>query len=219
MRITVFGAAGNAGSRVVTEALARGHEVTAVVRDPSRYSELHPDATPRTGDAQDPARIADLGTAQDVIVNATRPAPGHEREHPAITRALLSGLAHAPDAPDAVRLIVIGGAGSLTVPGTEGRLAIDDPRYVPAAWRHIAEASNAQYEALRTADTKVPWTYISPSALFEPGTRTGKYRLGKDELLVDADGNSSISMEDLAVALLDEAESPTHHRTRFTVGY
>ncbi|MFD6436150.1 NAD(P)-dependent oxidoreductase [Streptomyces venezuelae] len=216
MRITVFGAAGNAGSRVVTEALARGHEVTAVVRDPSRYSELHPDATPRTGDAQNPSHIADLSTDQDVIVNATRPSPGREHEHPAITRALLSGLA---DAPAAVRLIVIGGAGSLTVPGTEGRLAIDDPRYVPAAWRHIAEASNAQYKALHTADTRVAWTYISPSALFEPGTRTGEYRLGEDELLVDAGGNSSISMEDLAVALLDEAESPTHHRTRFTVGY
>ncbi|WP_409239306.1 NAD(P)-dependent oxidoreductase [Streptomyces sp. PA5.6] len=216
MRITVFGAAGNAGSRVVNEALARGHEVTAVVRTPSRYPALHPDATHRTGDAQNPAHVADLSTGQDVVVNATRPAPGRERDHPVITRSLLSGLAATPGD---VRLIVIGGAGSLTVPGTAGRLAIDDPRYVPAAWRHIAEASNAQYEALRTADTQVPWTYISPSALFEPGTRTGKYRLGKDELLVAADGNSSISMEDLAVALLDEAESPTHHRTRFTIGY
>lgn len=110
-----------------------------------------------------------LSAGQDVVVNATRPAPGHERDHPAITRSLLSGLAHTDD----VRLIVIGGAGSLTVPGTEGRLAIDDPRYVPAPWRHIAEASNAQYEALHTADTRVAWTYISPSALFEPGTRTG----------------------------------------------
>ncbi|MFI1677270.1 NAD(P)-dependent oxidoreductase [Streptomyces sp. NPDC020607] len=215
MRITVFGAAGNTGSRVVTEALARGHEVTAVVRDPSRYAELHPDAEHRTGDARNADHVTALSVGQDVVVNATRPAPGHERDHPAITRSLLSGLAHTDD----VRLIVIGGAGSLTVPGTDGRLAIDDPRYVPAAWRHIAEASNAQYEALHTADTRVAWTYISPSALFEPGTRTGEYRLGKDELLVDADGDSSISMEDLAVALLDEAESPTHHRTRFTVGY
>ncbi|MFI7316107.1 NAD(P)-dependent oxidoreductase [Streptomyces venezuelae] len=216
MRITVFGAAGNAGSRVVTEALARGHEVTAVVRSPSRYPDLHPNATHRTGDAQNPDDVSALSTGQDVVVNATRPAPGREREHPAITTSLLSGLAATPGD---IRLIVIGGAGSLTVPGTEGRLAIDDPRYVPAAWRHIAEASNAQYEALHTADTRVPWTYISPSALFEPGTRTGKYRLGKDELLVDAEGNSSISMEDLAVALLNEAESPAHHRARFTVGY
>ncbi|WP_306333494.1 NAD(P)-dependent oxidoreductase [Streptomyces sp. KL118A] len=215
MRITVFGAAGNAGSRVVTEALSRGHEVTAVVRNPARFAELHPDATHRTGDAGNPYQVAELSAGQDVVVNATRPAPGRERDHPAIIRSLLSGLARA----DAVRLIVIGGAGSLTVPGPEGRLAIDDPRYVPAAWRHIAEASNAQYEALHTADTRVAWTCLSPAALFEPGVRTGEFRLGKDELLVDADGNSSISMEDLALALLDEAESPTHHRARFTVGY
>ncbi|MEU6823734.1 NAD(P)H-binding protein [Streptomyces atriruber] len=215
MRITVFGAAGNAGSRVVTEALSRGHEVTAVVRNQARFAELHPEATHRTGDAENPDHVAELSAGQDVVVNATRPAPGREREHPAITRSLLSGLART----DAVRLIVIGGAGSLTVPGTEGRLAIDDPRYVPAAWRHIAAASNAQYEALHTADTRVAWTYLSPSALFEPGVRTGEFRLGKDELLVDADGDSSISMEDLAVALLDEAESPAHHRARFTVGY
>ncbi|MEV0252693.1 NAD(P)H-binding protein [Streptomyces sp. NPDC050732] len=215
MRITVFGAAGNAGSRVVTEALARGHEVTAVVRDPARFSELHPGAAHRAGDAGSPDRVAELSAGQDVVVNATRPAPGHEHEHPAITEALLTGLARA----DGVRLIVIGGAGSLTVPGTQGVLAIDDPRYVPPAWRHIAEASNAQYDALRTADTKVPWTYISPSALFEPGTRTGEFRLAEDELLVDAEGNSSISMEDFAIALLNEAEHPSPHRTRFTVGY
>ncbi|MFK4071056.1 NAD(P)-dependent oxidoreductase [Streptomyces sp. NPDC029674] len=215
MRITVFGAAGNAGSRVVTEALSRGHEVTAVVRDPARFSELHPDAAHRTGDAGNPDHVAELSAGQDLIINATRPAPGHEHEHPAITKALLAGLARA----DGVRLIVIGGAGSLTVPGTQGVLAIDDPRYVPTAWRHIAEASNAQYDALRTADTDVPWTYLSPSALFEPGTRTGEFRTGKDELLVDADGTSSISMEDFAIALLDEAEHPAHHRARFTVGY
>lgn len=215
MRITVFGAAGNSGSRVVTEALSRGHEVTAVVRDAARFTELHPDAAHRTGDAADPDHVAALSAGQDLVVNATRPAPGREQDHPAVSRALLDGLART----DGVRLIVIGGAGSLTVPGTEGVLAIDDPRYVPAAWRHIAEASNAQYEVLRTTDTTVPWTYLSPAALFEPGVRTGEFRLAKDELLVAPDGSSAISMEDLAVALLDEAENPRHHRARFTVGY
>lgn len=215
MRITVFGAAGNAGSRVVAEALARGHDVTAVVRDTTRFAELHPAAAHRTGDAANPDHVAELSAGQDLVVNATRPAPGHEHEHPAVTKALLAGLARTAG----VRLIVIGGAGSLTVPGTQGVLAIDDPRYVPTAWRHIAEASNAQYDALRPAHTDVPWTYISPSALFEPGTRTGEFRLADDELLVDAEGNSSISMEDFAIALLNEAERPSHPRTRFTVGY
>ncbi|MGW5861835.1 NAD(P)-dependent oxidoreductase [Streptomyces sp. NPDC055239] len=215
MRITVFGAAGNVGSRVVAEALTRGHDVTAVVRDPARFSELHPGATHRTGDAGVPEQVAQLSAGQDLVVNATRPAPGREAEHAAISRALLTGLARVDD----VRLMIVGGAGSLVVPGTGGTLAIDDPAYVPAAWRHIAEASNAQYDAVRTADTDVDWTYVSPSALLEPGVRTGTYRLGADELIVDADGNSAISMEDLAVALLDEAERPEHHRTRFTAGY
>ncbi|GAA3125658.1 NAD(P)-dependent oxidoreductase [Streptomyces rectiviolaceus] len=215
MRITVFGAAGNVGSRVVTEALTRGHEVTAVVRDPARFPTLHPAATHRTGDAGVPEHVAELSAGQDLVVNATRPAPGREAEHAAISRALLAGLARI----NGVRLLIVGGAGSLTVPGKEGVLAIDDPTYVPTAWRHIALASNAQFDAVRTADTSVDWTYVSPSALLEPGVRTGAYRLGADELIVDAEGKSAISMEDLAVALLDEAERPKHHRTRFTVGY
>lgn len=214
MRITVLGAAGNVGSRVVTEALTRGHDVTAVVRDPARFGELHPEATHRAGDAGVPEHVAELSSGQDLVVNATRPAPGREPEHAAVSRALLAGLATT-----GVRLLIVGGAGSLTVPGSGGVLAIDDPAYVPTAWRHIALASNAQFDAVRTADTEADWTYVSPSALLEPGVRTGGYRLGADELIVDAEGNSSISMEDLAVALLDEAERPKHHRTRFTVGY
>ncbi|MEV0319175.1 NAD(P)-dependent oxidoreductase [Streptomyces sp. NPDC050658] len=215
MRITVFGAAGNVGSRVVAEALTRGHEVTAVVRDAARFTELHPDAAHVTGNAQDPQRVAELSAGQDVVVNATRPAPGREPEHAAISRSLLAGLAGI----DGVRLLIVGGAGSLLAPGGEGILAIDDPAYVPSAWRHIAEASNAQYDAVRTAETKVDWTYLSPSAVLEPGVRTGKFRVGTDELLVDAEGNSAISMEDLAVALMDEVERPRHRRARFTAGY
>ena len=214
MRITVFGAAGNVGTRVVAEALARGHQATAVVRDAARFAALHPGATHRTGDAGNPEQVTELSSGQDLVVNATRPAPGREDEHAAVSRALLSGLDRT-----GVRLIVVGGAGSLTVPGTRGVLAIDDPAYVPTAWRHIALASNAQFDAVRTTGTDVDWTYLSPSALLEPGRRTGTFRLGTDELLVDAEGNSALSMEDLAVAVLDEAERPEHHRSRFTAGY
>ncbi|MFG2647308.1 NAD(P)-dependent oxidoreductase [Streptomyces sp. NPDC048436] len=215
MRITVFGAAGNVGSRVVAEALTRGHEVTAVVRDPARYGELHPAATHRTGDAGIPYDVTELSAGQDLVINATRPAPGREHEHAATAKSLLEGLAGT-----GVRLLIVGGAGSLTVPGTQGAVAaIDDPRYVPMAWRHIAQASNDQYEVVRTAATDVDWTYVSPSAVLEPGTRTGTFRLGTDELLVDAEGNSSLSMEDLAIALVDEAETPRHRRGRFTAGY
>ncbi|GGV21160.1 hypothetical protein GCM10010495_40750 [Kitasatospora herbaricolor] len=212
MRITVFGAAGNVGSRVVAEALSRGHQVTAVVRDAARFAELDPAALARTGDAGEAEDVVRLSKDQDLVISATRPAPGREGEFAATTRALLAGLART-----GVRLLVVGGAGSLTVPGSGGALVTDDPLF-PADWRPIAEACGEQLAVCR-ADTAVDWAYLSPSALLEPGVRTGGYRLGADELLVDARGESAISMEDLAVALLDEAERPRHHRARFTVGY
>lgn len=210
MRITVFGAAGNVGSRVVAEALSRGHEVTAVVRDPTRPHELPPTAQVRTGDARNVEDVARLSTRQDLVISATRPAPGSEGELAVAAKALLAGLARTD-----VRLLVVGGASSLTVPG--GGTVEEAPDF-PAALRDIALACTGQLEVLRN-DSEVDWAYLSPAALLEPGVRTGEYRLGADELLVDADGNSSISMEDLAVALLDEAERPKHHRSRFTAAY
>ncbi|MFJ8039585.1 NAD(P)-dependent oxidoreductase [Kitasatospora sp. NPDC096147] len=212
MRITVFGAAGAAGRRIVTEAVDRGHHVTAVVRSPERYPDLHPAAEHRSGDALDPGRIAELTEGQDLVIGATRPVPGREHEHAAVTRALLAGVAKT-----GARLLVLGGAGSLLLPGGSGLMVIDGPDF-PPSWRPIALACNEQLAVLREDDT-VDWAYLSPAAVLEPGERTGRYRLGADELIVDADGGSAISMEDVAVALLDEAERPRHHRTRFTVGY
>ncbi|MEU6387734.1 NAD(P)H-binding protein [Streptomyces sp. NPDC046939] len=213
MKITVFGAAGSVGRRVVAEALARGHEVTAVVRDPARAGALPAAARLRTGDASDPHTVARLAEGQDLVVSATRPVPGREPELAAVARALLAGL-HATG----VRLLLVGGAGSLTVPGTGGTAVADVPDF-PASLRPIALACDEQLAACRTTGHDVDWAYLSPAALLEPGERTGRYRLGTDDLLVDADGNSVISMEDLAVVFLDEAERPKHHRTRFTAAY
>ncbi len=214
MRITVFGAAGNVGSRVVDEALSRGHLVTAVVRDPARFHELHAAANARVGDARNVDVVAEMSADQDVVISATRPAPGNEGELVITTKALLAGLART-----GVRLLIVGGAGSLAVPGAGGITVIDDPKYrPPAAARDLALACADQLEACR-AGTEVDWAYLSPAAVLAPGERTGNYRLGTDELLVDARGNSTISMEDLAVALLDEAEQPKQHRTRFTAAY
>ncbi|MFB7907115.1 NAD(P)-dependent oxidoreductase [Kitasatospora sp. NPDC056076] len=212
MRITVFGATGNVGRRVVTEALARGHEVTAVVRDPAKPHGLPATVTLAVGDAGEPADVARIVASQDLAVTATRPAPGREHELAATTRGLLAGLAGT-----GVRLLAVGGAGSLTVPGTDGTILVESPGF-PAEIRPIALACGEQLELYR-ADGEVDWTYLSPAALLEPGVRTGRFRLGRDELLVDADGNSAISMEDLAVALLDEAERPVHRRARFTAAY
>jgi len=213
MRITVFGAAGSVGSRVVAEALSRGHEVTAVVRNSTRFGELPDGATPRTGDAGKVEDVVSLSAGQDAVISATRPAPGSEGDLVTTTKALLGGVRQT-----GVRLLVVGGAASLSVPGSNGTLVIDDPQYVPPAWRASAQASSDQLEVCRN-EAAVDWAYLSPPALLEPGERTGSYRLGADELLVDSEGNSRISVEDLAVVLLDEAERPTHHRARFTAAY
>lgn len=213
MRITVFGALGNVGSRVVTEALARGHEVTAVVRDPARFSELPPAAIARAANAACTEDVAGLSASQDVVISATRPAPGQEAQLVSTAKTLLAGLHWTGS-----RLLLVGGAASLNVPSKKGTTVIDDPEFLPAAWRDIAQACIDQLEVCRQ-ETIVDWAYLSPPALLQPGKRTGKYRLGTDDLLVDAEGKSTISIEDLAVALLDEAEHPHHHRTRFTVAY
>ncbi|MFE7558881.1 NAD(P)-dependent oxidoreductase [Kitasatospora sp. NPDC057500] len=212
MRITVFGASGNVGSRVVAEAAARGHRVTAVLRDPSRPHRLPPTVGTATGDARDPADVRRLAAGQDLLVTATRPAPGHEDELATATKGLLAGLAGT-----GVRLLVVGGAGSLALPGGNGGTLVDAPDF-PAALRPIADACGEQL-ALCRADAEVDWTYLSPAAQLEPGERTGRYRVGRDELLVGPDGVSAISTEDLAVALLDEAERPAHRRVRFTVAH
>ncbi|OIV38103.1 NADH-flavin reductase [Mangrovactinospora gilvigrisea] len=213
MRITVIGAAGTTGRRIVDEALARGHRVTAAVRSPERATGLPAGVAVRTADAAEAAQVAALAAGQDALVSATRPAPGREHEHPATARALLRGAAAA-----GVRVLIVGGAGSLTAP--DGGLAVDDPRYVDPAWRAIALASNAQYDAVReeaAADPEADWTYLSPPAMLGPGTRTGRYRLGRDALLTAPDGASAITTEDLAAALLDELEQRRFPRTRFTV--
>lgn len=207
MKITVLGATGNAGSRVVAEALSRGHEVTAVVRNSAVTNNLP------TGDAGNVEDVTKVSAGQDVVISAIRPAPGYENDVIPTTRSLMDGLAK-----NGVRLLVVGGAATLTVPGTDGKTVIEDSSYLPLSARHIGKASADQLEVC-LAETRVDWAYLSPAAEFVPGERTGNYRLGADELLLDAEGISKISMEDAAIVLLDEAKRPRHHRARFTVAY
>jgi putative NADH-flavin reductase len=116
------------------------------------------------------------------------------------------------------RLLIVGGAASLVVPGTPGTTVMDDPRYLSPAARHIGETSFEQYRAC-LGEERVDWAYVSPPADLFAGTGTGAYRLGTDELLVDVDGKSRISIDDLASVVLNEAERPRHHRIRFTAAY
>ncbi len=213
MKITVLGAAGNVGSRVVAEALSRGHEVTAVVRNSASANGLPIAANIRAGNAGSVEDVANVSVGQDIVISAIKPAPSNKSETVATTNALMDGLAQT-----GVRLLVVGGAATLTIPGTGGKTVIEDPNFLPVSARHVGQASADQLEACRL-ESRVDWAYLSPPAHLAPGERTGNYRLGADELLLDAEGNSTISMEDLAVVLLDEAEQPRHHRTRFTAAY
>jgi putative NADH-flavin reductase len=212
MRIVVFGAGGRVGSRTVAEALERGHEVTAVVRDPAAHESLHGDGLAVVaGDATDPTSVAETASGHDLAISTVGSGFGKAPETlPAAARGLLEGLSRA----GVGRLIVLGGAGSLEV--APGVRVIDTPDFRPE-WKPDALAQAEALELYRSATTDVDWTYVSPAAVLEPGERTGEYRTGEDRLLVDDEGNSSISMEDFAVALLDEAESAAHVRRRFTV--
>ncbi len=211
MRIAVFGAGGRVGSRTVTEALGRGHEVTAVVRDPGAHALQGERLTVVAGDATDPASVAAVAPGHDLAISTVGTGFGKAPETlPAAARALLEGLSRAGVA----RLIVLGGAGTLEVaPGVR----VLDTAEFRDEWKPDALAQAKALEIYRSATTDVGWTYVSPAALLEPGERTGEYRKGDDRLLVDADGNSAISMEDFAFALIDEAESAEHVRRRFTV--
>ena len=211
MRIVVFGAGGRVGSRTVAEALARGREVTAVVRDPDAHARPARRREPRGRRRHRPVERGRVAAGDDLAISTVGTGFGKAPETlPAAARALLEGLSRAGVA----RLIVLGGAGSLEV--APGVRVLDTPDF-REEWKPDALAQAESLDIYRSATTDVDWTYVSPAAVLEPGERTGEYRTGEDRLLVDDEGNSAISMEDFAVALLDEAESAEHVRRRFTV--
>ncbi|MFD1718952.1 NAD(P)-dependent oxidoreductase [Georgenia deserti] len=205
MRITVIGATGMVGRRVTSEAAARGHHVVAVSRTARPEAGRSPyKVTVLTADVADTTAMQSAMDGSDAAVLAVRPEPGHEVALlPELTR---SALTAAHDA--GVRLLVVGGAGPLRSPRHPGRTVVDDPDHVAPPWRALAAASAAQLQECRSHPGG-DWTYLSPPAVLAPGARSGRYRTGTDGvLLTDASGNSRISAQDLAVAVVDELESP-----------
>jgi len=212
MKIIIFGAAGDVGRRTVTEAIRRGHSVTAVVRRAAQATMLEPGTTAVVADISTQANPASLVHGHDLVISALRPRPGQEPLLSALTETVLGAAATA-----GARALIVGGAASLRLPG-KATTVLTEPGFLPENVVPIAEACQAQYELI-LKETKTDWSYLCPPAMLGPGERTGQYRSGGDDLLVSQDGTSAISMEDFAVALLDEAEQAVHQRRRFTVAY
>ena len=202
MKIALIGATGNAGSRILSELSQRGHQVTAIVRKPEAVPAL-PGVTAVKGDVYDQAGLAKLLAGHDAVISSVHFTASDPRK-----------LIEAVRASGVKRYLVVGGAGSLEVaPGVK---LIDTPEF-PAIYKAEASGGNVFLDLLY-GEKELDWTFLSPSAMFVPGERTGKFRLGKNALLTN-DKGSSISFEDYAIAFADELESPRHSRQRFTVGY
>ena len=201
-KIALIGASGNAGSRILKELSDRGHQVTAIARSPEKIASL-PNVVAKKGDVFDQAGLSELLKGHDAVISSVH-----------FTASDPATLIEAVRASGVQRYLVVGGAGSLEI--APGQRVVDLPDF-PAAYK--AEATKgAEFLDILKQEKQLDWTFLSPSAEFVPGERTGKFRLGKDSLLSNDEG-SRISFEDYAIALVDEVEKPQHSRQRFTVGY
>jgi len=203
MKVAIIGATGNAGSRIASELVNRGHQITGIVRHPEK-GQGGAGLTFQKGDVKDQDGLAKLLAGHDAVVHSVR----------FLDTDVKSAVGATKNA-GVKRLLVVGGASSLEV--APGIALIDTPNF-PDAYKPEASAGRDFLNALKP-ERELDWTYLSPSIFFSPGERTGTFRVGKDEVLKAADGKSSISMEDYAIALADEIERPQHSRQRFTVGY
>lgn len=200
MNIVLLGATGKAAARLIAELKARGHDVTGIAR---KAPEADPGVPLVLADANDPVALADAICGHDALLVAAR--------FVSIDAAIILDALKQAGVP---RLLVVGGAGTLFA--APGKLVIDLPG-IPEAYLPEMRGGQAFLAALRASDAD--WTFLSPAATFGPGERTGIFRLGGDDLMRDAAGESRISYEDLAVAMVDELERPAHRRARFSIAY
>lgn len=213
MKIALVGATGFVGSKVLAEALRRGHQVTALSRSAARLSSA-PGLATVVADATDPAAVAAAVKGHDAVVSAYNGPRGEadfRERYLAGVRAVIDGVQRA----DVQRLLWVGGAGSLFVaPGVQ---LVDTPQF-PTEYRVEAQAARDAL-ALFREQTALAWSFVSPAPILQPGERTGIFRLGDEQALMAADGPGRISVEDLAVAIVDELETLRHVRQRFTLAY
>jgi uncharacterized protein len=207
MKIGIIGATGKAGNLILKEAVERGHQVTAIVRDAAKLADKNIEVLEKS--------IFDLKSDDvkqfDVVVNAFGAPLGEEQAHVDAGHALIEALKGTD-----TRAIIVGGAGSLYVDENKTVKVVDTPDF-PDMFKPTATGQGRNLQELQ-GTTDISWTFISPSALFNPeGKRTGSYQVGKDNLLVNSKGESYISYADYAIAVLDEIETPKHKNERFTV--
>lgn len=211
----MIGASGFVGTAILNELLARGHRVTAVVRNPGKIGIKSPSLTVVQADVTDTSALVAACKGHDAVISAYNPGWTNPniyeetlRNYPLILEAVRqSGVR---------RLLCVGGAGTLfCAPG----LRVVDSGVIPDAIMGGVRSLGEFYLNTLMNEKEIDWIFFSPAGTLEPGKRTGKFRLGKDDLIVDENGNSHISVEDYAVAMVDELEMPQHHYERFTIGY
>ncbi len=220
MKVALIGATGFVGAKVLDEALSRGHEVTAIVRKPEALTGRK-GVTAVKADVHDVGALAEALKGHDAVISAFNPgrqtAGGDE-----VTQLHMNGhkaIVAAVKASGVTRFLAVGGAASLKTP--EGVEYLDSPEF-PKEYEPFKggiRGTRALYYLLKDEPEGLDWVFVAPSVFLLPGERTGTYRAGKDHVLYDASGRSHISLEDYAVAMIDELERPAHHRERFTVGY
>ena len=221
LNIIVYGASGRIGSRIVDEALSRGHHVTGVSRDPARLTVHHPNFTAIKGDITDSELVAKQIAGQDAVVSSVGRSKAATPEQTIEYRAAVSLISALYSLGfNSPRVIFVGGASTLQE--RPGETIVDgmirENKLPPGDFGAMIVAHMEVLRMLR-ATSDIKWTVLTPSTQITPGKRTGKFRLGDNLLLKDANGKSAISMEDFAVALVDELENPQHIGKRFTVGY
>lgn len=213
--VMLIGASGFVGTAILNELLARGHRVTAVVRNPGKIGIKSPSLTVVQADVTDTSALVAACKGRDAVISAYNPGWTNPniyeetlRNYPLILEAVRqSGVR---------RLLCVGGAGTLfCAPG----LRVVDSGVIPDAIMGGVRSLGEFYLNTLMNEKEIDWIFFSPAGTLEPGKRTGKFRLGKDDLIVDENGNSHISVEDYAVAMVDELENPKHHYERFTIGY
>ena len=216
--VTLIGASGFVGSAILEELLNRGHHVTAIVRTPNKLTQSHTNLKVEVMDVEDRNALVQVCHGQDAVISAYNPGWGNPDIYEDTLR-VYPLILEAVKASGVKRFLVVGGAGSLFVkPG----LRLVDTGTLPEAWLPGVKSLSKFFLETLTAEQELDWVFFSPAANLgnlQKGVRTGKFRLGKDDLIVDEKGDSFISVEDSAMAMVDELEQENHHRECFTIGY